>query len=99
MRPVRLLRQLLKIYSSSQRRWTNCSGCALIFSRMEMELACQMKEEERLKEEAARLAQVAAKGKELVRMYFTAVAESLSDSSIKILEPLVELLQPFPQPP
>lgn len=49
-----------------------------------MELACQMEEGESLKEEVARLAQAAAKGKEEVAR--------LSDSGIKIPEPLVELL-------
>lgn len=62
-----------------------------------MELARQKEEGERLQEEVARLAQVAAKDQELVPMYFTIVAPSLSAFGIRIPGVLAELLQPFPQ--
>lgn len=73
----------LKEYSSSARS-NPLTETNSRLQRVEMELACQMEEGESLKEEVARLAQAAAKGKEEVAR--------LSDFGIKIPKPLVELL-------
>lgn len=55
-----------------------------------MELARQKDEGELLKEET-RLAQAIAKERELVRIYFTVVTQSLLASNIKITEPPTQL--------